>query len=146
MNQDDVARRLAVLGVALLLAGMVTGLLIALMPNPRLGLSAHLAGAMGGIMLIALAAIWPRVALGRRGQAWAFGLLSFGNVANWATVLVAASWGAGATSMPLAGKGMAGAPWQENLIAAALLALSVAVLAGLALTLRGLLAQPDKAD
>ena len=146
MNQNDGARRLAVLGVALLLAGMATRLFTGLMPNPRLGLSAHLAGAMGGIMLIALAGIWPRVTLGPRGQAWAFGLLAFGNVANWATVLVAASWGAGATSMPLAGKGMAGAPWQENLIAAALLALSMAVLAGLALVLRGLLARSDKAS
>lgn len=143
MSQNDAARRLAVLGVALLLAGMVTGLFTAMMPNPRMGLSAHLAGAMGGIMLVALAGIWPKVMLSPRGQDWAFGLLAFGNVANWATVLVAASWGAGATSMPLAGKGMAGAPWQENLIAAALLALSLAILGGLGLVLRGLLARAE---
>ena len=40
-------------------------------------------------------------------------------------------------------KGMAGAPWQENLIAAALLALSLAILGGLGLVLRGLLARGE---
>lgn len=140
MSRNDVARRLALLGVALLLAGMATGLFTGLMPNPRLGLSAHLAGAMGGIMLVALAGIWGRVTLSPRGQAWAFGLLAFGSVANWVTVLAAAMLGAGATSMPIAGRGMAGGPGQENAIAAALIALSLSVLAGLALTLRGLLA------
>lgn len=143
MSGDIAARRLAVVGVALLLASMLTGFATGAVPNPRMALSAHLAGTTSALMLLALSAIWHRVTLGPQGHAWAFRLLSFGAVANWATVLLAAIWGAGATTMPIAAKGMTGAAWQENLIAAGLLALSLAILGGLGLVLRGLLARGD---
>lgn len=143
MTGNSVARRLAVVGVALLLASMLTGFATGAVPNPRMALSAHLAGTTSALMLLALSAIWHRVKLGPQGQAWAFRLLSFGAVANWATVLLAAVWGAGASTMPIAAKGMTGAAWQENLIAAGLLALSLAILGGLGLVLRGLLARGD---
>lgn len=140
MTGEIVARRLALVGVALLLAAMLTGFATGAVPNPRMALSAHLAGTTSALMLLALSAIWHRVALGDRAQSWAFGLLTFGAIVNWGTVLLAAIWGAGASAMPIAGQGMVGAAWQENVIAAALLALSLAILAGLGLVLRGLLA------
>lgn len=143
MTGDIAARRLAVVGLALLLASLLTGFATGAVPNPRMALSAHLAGTTSALMLLALSAIWHRVTLGPQGHAWAFRLLSFGAVANWATVLLAAVWGAGASTMPIAAKGMTGAAWQENLIAAALLALSLAIVAGLGLVLRGLLARGE---
>lgn len=143
MTNAVVARRLAATGVALLMAGLMTGFTPAVVANPRMALSAHLEGILNGVMLLALSAIWHRVALGPRAQGWAFGLIAFASVTNWATVLLAAIWGAGARSMPIAANGMIGAPWQESVIAAALLALSLAILAGLGLVLRGLLARGE---
>lgn len=143
MTGDIAARRLAVVGVALLLASMLTGFATGAVPNPRMALSAHLAGTTSALMLLALSAIWHRVTLGPRGHGWASGLLAFGAVTNWAAVLLAAIWGAGASTMPIAAKGMTGAAWQENVIAAALLALSLAILGGLGLVLRGLLARSE---
>jgi len=143
MTGDLAARRLAVVGVALLLASMLPGFATGAAPNPRMALSAHLAGTTSALMLLALSAIWHRVTLGPRGHGWASGLLAFGAVTNWAAVLLAAVWGAGATTMPIAAKGMVGAPWQESLIAVALLALSLAIVVGLGLVLRGLLARGE---
>jgi hydroxylaminobenzene mutase len=132
-----------VVGVTLLLASMMTGFATGAVPNPRMALSAHLAGTTSALMLLALSATWPRVSLSPRGHSWASGLLAFGAVTNWAIVLLAAIWGAGATTMPIAAKGMVGAPWQESVIATALLALSLAILVGLGLVLRGLLARGE---
>lgn len=143
MTGEGVSRGLAVVGVALLLASMLTGFATGMVPNPRMALSAHLAGTTGALMLLALGAIWHRVILGPRAQRWAFVLLVFGALANWATVLLAAIWGAGASTMPIAAQGMTGAPWQENVIAAGLVALSLAILAGLGLVLRGLVARGE---
>ena len=47
------------------------------------------------------------------------------------------------SKLPPEAKGMTGAAWQENVIAAALLALSLAIVAGLGLVLRGLLARGE---
>lgn len=137
------ARRFMLLGALLVMAGLLTGFVSGSLANPRMGLSAHLAGVMGGILLLALGAGWQHVRLGARTAHWAFGLLAFGNVANWATVLLAAFWGAGRTTMPLAAGDQGGTGLQENLVAGLLIALSLSVVAGLALVIKGLMAKAD---
>ena len=119
------ARRLAITGAALVLLGLLTGLVSGQMANPRMGLSSHLAGMMGGTLLLALAAIWPMVRLLPRVEAWAVSLLGFGFTANWLATLLAALWGAGGESMPIAGAGHSAAPWQEGLVTTLLIALSL---------------------
>lgn len=130
--------QLAIAGAVLVLLGLLTGLITGAMVNPRLGLSAHLQGLMNGMLLIAIAGIWRRrVKLSRREERWAVNLLVFASYGNWATTLLAAIWGTSRMT-PIAGAGHAAMPWQESIVMILLLALAVAMIAGLVLLIRGL--------
>jgi (hydroxyamino)benzene mutase len=134
------SRQLALMGAVLVLLGLLTGLGGGLFANPRMGLSSHLAAMMGGTLLLALSACWHRVELSPRLDRAAFWLLIYGNVANWAATLLAAFWGGGGGMMPIAAAGRQGAEWQEGLISLLLISLSLAMVAGVALVIKGLLA------
>lgn len=129
---------LLIFGAGLFLLGLVTGFVGPLLLNPRMGLSSHLEGLMNGTFLIAVGAIWDRVHLGPALKKTAFGLFLFGTTANWATVFLAAAWGASAL-MPISGSGHTGTPFQENIVATLLMVLSIAMLIATALMLAGLL-------
>lgn len=137
---ERTARDFALLGAALVLLGLLTGLGGGLFANPRMGLSSHLAALMGGTLLLALSAGWHRVALSPRQDRAAFWLLAYGNVANWAATLLAAIWGGGDGMMPIAAAGRQAAQWQEHLIGLLLVSLSLAAIAGMGLAIKGLLA------
>jgi hydroxylaminobenzene mutase len=91
---------------------------------------------MNGTFLIALGAAWGHVRLGPRAESVAFWSLAFGTAANWLTTLLAAVWGTGRMT-PLAAPGLKGLAWQETLVSAGLIALSVAMLIGTTLVLFG---------
>jgi len=137
---ERTARDLALLGAALVLLGLLTRLASGGMANPRMGLSSHLAAMMGGTLLLALAAVWHWVRLSPGLDRLTFWLLVYANFANWAATLLAAIWGAGATSMPIAAGTSRAAGWQEGLVMALLISLSLAMIAALALVIKGLLA------
>jgi (hydroxyamino)benzene mutase len=130
--------RLLQLGALLFLLGLLSGLVTGLMANPRMGLSAHMQGLTNGTFLLAAGAVWDRVNLGPRTKAAAFWALAFGTSANWLMTQLAAFWGTGKMT-PIIGTGHAGADWQEMVVSAGLLALTLAMLAGAALLLAGLL-------
>jgi len=132
-------QRLLVLGAALFLLGLLTGFVPGALANPRMGLASHLEGVMNGTFLIALGAAWGHVRLGRRTEQVAFWSLAFGSIANWLTTLLAAVWGTGRMT-PLAAPGLKALPWQEAVVSAGLVALSVAMLVGTTLVLFGLIA------
>lgn len=141
MNQtSSTARRFALLGATLVMLGLLTGLISGSLANPRMGLSAHLEGIMNGTLMLALAGGWNHVRLSPKLESWCFGLLAFGTLANWLATLLAAIWGAGRTMMPIATGAHQAAAWQEQLVTVMLLALSLAVIAGVALLIKGLLA------
>lgn len=130
--------RLAIAGAILILLGLLTGLVSGLFLNPRLGLSAHLEGLMNGILLIALAGIWRRrVKFGRRAERWTVGLLLFSSYANWFTTLLAAMWGTSRLT-PIAGTVHQAMPWQESIVMALLIAVSISMIAGVGLLIRGM--------
>lgn len=137
---ERTARDLALLGAVLVMLGLLTGLVSGSLANPRMGLSSHLAAMMGGTLLLALAAVWHWVRLSPGLDRLAFWLLVYANLANWAATLLAAIWGAGAGSMPIAAGASRAADWQEGLVMALLLSLSLATIAGVALVIKGLLA------
>lgn len=124
------------IGVALVLVALLTGLAAPALANPRMGLSSHLAGLSGGILLIALGAAWRFVRLGQRGQAAAVVLLAYGNIANWLATFLAALWNAGAM-MPIAAPTPSAAAWQEAVVQACLISLTPAMLVGVGLVLWG---------
>lgn len=134
------ARKLVLLGAVLVMLGLLTGFVSGSLANPRMGLAAHLEGLMNGTLMIALGAAWGHVKLPAKAQAWCWWLLVYGTVANWLAVLLAAIWGAGGATMPLAAAGMQAAPWQESLVGALLISLSFAIVAAFALVIRGVIA------
>jgi hydroxylaminobenzene mutase len=104
-----------------------------------MGLSSHLAALMGGGLLLALAAAWPLVRLSPGAERATVWLLGYGNLANWLATLLAAVWGAGAMTMPIAAAGRSALAWQEGFVTFLLYSLSLAMFAGMALVLWGLI-------
>lgn len=137
---EQTARDLALLGAVLVLLGLLTGLVSGGLANPRMGLSSHLAAMMGGALLLAFAGAWRWVMLSPGLDRLAFWLLAYANLANWSATLLAAIWGAGVGSMPIAAGANRAAQWQEGLVMALLISLSLAMIAGVALVIKGLLA------
>lgn len=123
--------RLLQFGIFLFLLGLLTGLVVPQLTNPRMGLASHLEGIMNGMFLVLLGLLWPKIRLSQR---W---LAIYGTFANWAATLIAADWGAGAL-MPLAAVGHQGTPSQEAVIDFLLWTLSMAMIAVSTLVLWGL--------
>jgi hydroxylaminobenzene mutase len=139
ISNKQQTRKLIFWGVFLFFLGLVAGLFIPLMANPRMGLTTHLEGVLNGIFLIVLGLIWNRIALSDRWLIWAYWLALFGSFANFAAVLIAAITGAG-KMMPIAG-GKEGAPIIEAIISFLLVSLTLAMLAVCVIVLTGLYRQ-----
>jgi hydroxylaminobenzene mutase len=125
-------------GILLFLLGLVSGLVIPAMENPRMGLTSHLEGVINGTFVLALGAVWSQLNLGLLSQKILFGITVYGSYANWLATLLAGFWGAGAAMMPIAGGGFTGTQVQEGLIAFALISLSIGMLVASVMVLVGL--------
>jgi (hydroxyamino)benzene mutase len=112
------------LGVALFLFTSFEGFFIEALASPALGHSTHTLSALIGVMLLAFGLLWPRLALGTAAARVAFWCLIYLALAIDAAFLLAALWGAGNMTMPLAAGGAHGSSAQE--IATAVLAYSSA--------------------
>lgn len=139
------AHRLVQLGILLFLIGLFTGFAVPFLQNPRVALSSHLEAVLNGIFLVILGVIWPRLQLSPTLQTTTFGLAIYGTFANWLATLLAAIWGAGATSMPIAAGAYQGTSPQETLLAVLLLSLSAAMVGVCCLVLWGLRSGIDSA-
>lgn len=134
-------RRLLQLGVLLFLLGLIVGLTVPLLTNPRMGLASHLEGITNGIFLILIGLLWQRLDLSKTGFTALFWLALYGTFANLLATFLAAVWGAGA-SMPIAGLGHRGSRLQETVIDLLLFSLSAAMVAVCVLLLWGLRRSP----
>lgn len=106
-------------GLALVLAGLLWGLVVPHTPYPRLALGAHIQFEFNGLLFIVMAAlllkfehnVGPRSILVMRLSAWLTWAMALSEVANswWGTssILPIAAQQAGATG---------GLPWQEDAI------------------------------
>ena len=134
---EQTARHIIVAGAILFLLGLITGFILPGFENPRMGLASHLEGVMNGTFLIAVGAIWSRLALSLALQSSAFWLLIYGTYANWFFVSLAAIFGTSKMT-PIAGAGHDGLPWQETLVTAGLSTVGIAMLAGCVILIFGL--------
>lgn len=132
------AERLIFLGVLLFLLGLIVGLVVPVLANPRMGLSSHIEGVMNGMLLIIFGLIWNRVKLSDKWLKITFWLAIYGTFANWFGILIAAIFNAG-KMLTVAAKGQEGHPVAEAVVKFSLVSLtlamlfvSVAVLIGLA--------------
>src|ERR1700739_2586714 len=141
MKAND--RRLTWHGMFLFLLGLITGLVEQRFTNIRMGLSAHLEGVMNGIFVVALGAIWNRVRLPRHVLMAAYGMALYGTYANWLTTLLGAAFGTAAAS-PITAAGHRGKPWQETLVTAGFLRVSISTVAATALVVWGLRAKASQ--
>ena len=130
-------RRLLRHGVFLVLLGLLTGLLVPVVRNPRLGLSAHVGGVMNGMLLLLFGFLWRELHLPSRAEAAAFGLLLYAMYAIWGFTLLGAAFGTSQAN-PIAGAGYQAAAWQEALVTGGLSSGAVAVLIACGVALYGL--------
>jgi (hydroxyamino)benzene mutase len=125
--QKDQSDKLIFYGILLFLLGLVVGLFVPMLANPRMGVSSHLEGVMNGIFLIVLGLIWNRLALSPGWLKITFWLAIYGTFANWLGVLVAAVFNAG-KMMGVAAGGQEGHPVAEAFVTFCLISLSLAML------------------
>ncbi|MDF1613197.1 MAG: hydrogenase [Stygiobacter sp.] len=114
------------LGVLLFLFGLIIGLFVPMMANPRMGLTAHLEGVMNGMFLVILGLIWNKLFINDKWLSITFWLTLYGSFANFSAVIIAAISGAGKL-MPIAG-GKEGTTFIEGLISFLLITLSLAMI------------------
>jgi hydroxylaminobenzene mutase len=126
----DAKRRLIRHGVTLFLVGLITGFIVPMTANPRAGLAGHLEGVMNGTFLLALGCAWAELRLGMAASRAVYGLVVFGAWSNWAGTLLSAIFGT-SKATPIAGAGHAGTEVQEYLVLTILVAVGLAMVAGM---------------
>lgn len=130
--------RLLQTGMFLFLAALLVGLAVPRFAVPRLGLSLHLLGLMQGLFLMLASLFWERLRLPVAMFRAAFWLTLYGCFAPLTANLLAATWGAGQTLLPMAAGQAHGSPLQERIITillrtggASLIAAAILILWGL---------------
>jgi hydroxylaminobenzene mutase len=126
------------LGLALFLIGLLTGLAVPALKNPRMGLSSHLEAILNGMFLVLLGLLWPHIDLPHAWAAAAIALIVYAGYANWLATLLAAVWGAGRKLAPIAAGEYEGSAAKERVVSFLLVSLSVAVVAGVVIVIAGL--------
>lgn len=132
----ELGRRLIWHGVLLFLLGLVGGMFIYSMANPRMGLTAHVGAVTNGTYLIALGAGWGALVLVPRLERWAFWQLVIGSYGSNAALLLAAIL-ATRNATPLHGAAQPASAGEEAVVTIALIVFGIAVLVGTALALWG---------
>ena len=129
-------RRLVWHGVLLFFLGLVGGMAISAMANPRMGVSAHVGTVLNGTFLIALGAAWGGLDLSPRAQRIAFWLLVLSSYGGCLGLYLAAILGTH-DSTPIHGAAQRASAWREGLVFVTLTASGIATLVGTTIALRG---------
>ncbi len=137
MDAAERGHRLFFQGMLLVVAGLVVGTVVSRFANPRMGLTAHTGTLMNGILVIAMGAFWPRLALAARTETIAWWLVVAGSCLSCVGLVLAAAFGTSA-STPLHGAGHTGTPGEEAVVGALLVVGGIGVLAGCGIALWGL--------
>jgi hydroxylaminobenzene mutase len=134
---DETRRAFLWHGVFLILVGLLTGILIPLLRNPRLGLSAHVGGVSNGMILLLFGLVWRELRLTPALASACFWSALFALYGIWGFTLLGGAFGTSQAN-PIAGAGFEGAPWQEAMVTAGLTAGGVASLVAVGIVLYGL--------
>jgi (hydroxyamino)benzene mutase len=121
------SNRLIFLGIFLFLLGLLVGLFVPLLANPRMGLSSHLEGVMNGMFLVMLGLLWHKVDLSNKWLNITYWLAIYGTFANWLGILVAAIFDAG-EMLGIAAQGKKGPVLAEAFVTFCLVSLSLSML------------------
>ena len=124
-------------GILLFILGLLTGVIVPLLKNPRMGVSAHLEALMNGIFLVVLGLVWKETKFTPKAAKVTFGIALSTTYANWVATFLSAVLGTSKLT-PIAGAGFSAPEWQEILMAFALISLSIATVTCCVLVLWGL--------
>lgn len=127
------------LGLILFALGLVTGLLVPAVKNPRMGVASHLQGMTNGPFLIVVGLLWPHIVLTHVWQVIAGALLAYGTYANWLATQLAAIWGAGKRFAPAAAEDHVASVAKERIVDVLLASLAPAMIAATFILLVGVL-------
>ena len=131
-------RRLLRVGSVLFLFALLVGFVVQRFAVPRLGLSVHLLGLMQGLFLMVAGLLWPKLTLSRLSSSIAHCSAIYGCLTALAANLLAATWGAGNSLLPLAAGSARGSVTQETIISIGLRTAAVALIISVILIVWGL--------
>lgn len=137
-TQSRQGHRLLQIGVGLFLFSALEGFVIPALPVPRLGLSVHTLSVFQGLMLLGLGLLWPRLSLGPTASRVAFWTYIYSSFATLIPYVLAAVWGAGNSTIPLAAGSARGSAFQEAVIKVVLYSAAPTFLIAIALIIWGL--------
>ena len=132
-------------GILLFFLGLIVGLLVPIMANPRMGVSSHLEGIMNGMFLVLLGLIWHKLDLSEKWLKITFWLAIYGTFANWFGILFAGVFNAGKL-LNIAAQGQEGSPAEEAIVNFFLVTLSIAMIIICIIVLIGLRRNMNKAS
>lgn len=120
------SNRLIYFGVLLFLLGLIVGLIVPILANPRMGVSSHIEGVLNGMFLIILGLIWNKIVLSEKWMKITFWLAIYGTFMNWFGILVAAIFDGG-KMLGIMAEGKEGTQIVEGIVGFSLLSLSIAM-------------------
>jgi hydroxylaminobenzene mutase len=124
-------------GFVLIMLALLSGFLVNSAVIPRLALSAHTIGVLGGVLLIVLGLAWPAIHLGEAQARIASLCWLLSSYANWFGCIAGAMSGAGRMT-PVAAAGVTGTPAAELLVGTMLVTVTVSSFIAVGLSLWGL--------
>jgi len=131
-------QRMLQIGIGLFVFSGLEGFAISRLPSPPLGRSVHTLSALQGVMSLALGLFWPRLKLGDKGARIAFWTYNYSSFATLIPFVLAAVWGAGNTTMPIAAGSARGNAQQETAIKVIIYSAAPTFFVSMALVLWGL--------
>lgn len=145
MNVLDRGRQILVHGLALILVGLVWGLVVPHTPFPRLALGAHIQLVTNGMLFVAMALLL--LAVPNNVGARSASLMLVAACLTWIMALteVANSWWGTSQILPLAAQqagATGGAIWQELVVKLAHIGAGLALILAWALLVAGFLKKP----
>lgn len=130
--------RLLQIGIALFVFTGLEGFVVHSLPAPSLGRSVHTLSALQGVITLVLGLLWPRLNLGATASKLAFWTFIYSSFATLIPFVMAALWGAGNTTIPLAAGAAQGNAFQEVVIKVILYSAAPPFFVSMALILWGL--------
>jgi len=121
------SHKLIYLGVILFLLGLIVGLIVPILANPRMGVSSHIEGVLNGMLLMILGLLWNRLFLSDKWLKITFWLAIYGSFMNWLGILIAAVFNGG-KMLGIMANGQEGSQIIEGIIGFSLVSLSLAML------------------
>lgn len=136
---NPIPQQFLISGTVLFLLSLLSGFAMPFLANPRMGVSAHVAGLESGMALWVLGLMWQRIALPAGAERTAQIVAVAGLYAIFISLFLAALWGT-SRATPIAGAGHQASPLRETVVAVLLTSGSLASVVAMAFVLWGLCA------